>query len=216
MKKIIAVLLVLSLSFLCACSNRSPAIYSPSASYSQPSYSPSASPSKTPSYSPSPSPSDKYGLDMQYYDEGQYKVGTDIPEGEYLVLSISTLGGYFCVSSDANQDDIIFNDNFDTNSTIMVYDNEYLELSGSVAIPLDEFYSKHTIRLSNTGVMLRVGYDIEPGEYKLIATDDSGYYCIYDNTRQDDIIANDNFDNSSYVEVREGQYLILSRCVIEE
>lgn len=145
------------------------------------------------------------------YTQGNYKVGADIPAGEYVVFS-SGDRGYFCVSSDSNQDDIIYNDNFDYNSIITINDGEYLELSRSYAIPITE---KPDIEASGAG-MFKVGIHIPAGEYKLEATDDRGYYCIYPDSRQDDIISNDNFEGQNYVTVTDGQYLVLSRCKFSE
>ena len=65
--------------------------------------------------------------------------------------------------------------------------------------------------------MLKVGYDIMPGEYKLVVTGNlPGYYCVYDSSRQVDIVANDNFKNGTWVTVKYGQYLVLSRCHIQQ
>ena len=71
------------------------------------------------------------------YSAGVYKVGTDLPAGEYVVFA-SGSAGYFCVSSDSNQNDILFNDNFSTNSIITVNDGEYVNLSRCYAIPISE------------------------------------------------------------------------------
>jgi len=153
---------------------------------------------------------------MKTYEAGQYKVGLDMDAGEYVLMATSDYGGYFSVTSDANGRDILFNDNFDVNSIIEVRRGEYVELSRCMAIAAEDFYEEYSIKEGLSGVMLRVGYDIKPGEYKLIATSDyGGYYCIYPDARHEDIIANDNFDNSAYVSVRYGQYLILSRCRIK-
>lgn len=152
---------------------------------------------------------------MLTYDEGQYKVGRDMLSGEYVLLATSSYSGYFSVSSDALGDDILFNDIFDTNSIITVEYGEYVKLQRCIAIRADDFYSRYTIKSSNPGVMLRVGYDIEPGEHRLRAqSGETGYYCIYNDSRHDDIIANDLFENSSYVTLRWGQYIILDRCTV--
>lgn len=154
---------------------------------------------------------------MTTYEAGQYKVGLDMQPGEYVLLATGSIAGYFCVSSDANGRDILFNDNFEVNSIIEVRRGEYVQLNRCIAIDAEDFYSEYSIKTSNAGVMLKVGYDILPGEYKLTATGDrQGYYCIYDDARHDDIVANDLFTNSSYVSVSRGQYLILSRCIIRQ
>ena len=152
---------------------------------------------------------------MLTYDEGQYRVGRDMLSGEYVLLSTSNYGSYFAVTSDALGDDILFNDIFDTNSIITVEYGEYVKLQRCIAIRADDFYSRYTIKSSNPGVMLRVGYDVEPGEHRLRAqSGETGYYCIYNDSRHDDIIANDLFENSAYVTLRWGQYIILDRCTM--
>lgn len=66
--------------------------------------------------------------------------------------------------------------------------------------------------------MYRVGSDIEAGEYKLTATRSSGgYWKVTASSAADaDIVGNDNFSNSTYVTVSEGQYLKLSGCTAEK
>lgn len=160
--------------------------------------------------------SQKESTPSEQYTSGQYKVGVDIPAGEYVVLADED-SGYFSVSSDANNDDIIFNGNFAFNSIITVQDGEYLKLSRSTAVPADLFYAENMVDLSKTGIMLCIGKDIEAGEYKLTCEEgESRYYCIYNSSRQDEIVNNENFENSAYVSVANGQYLVLSRCFIEK
>lgn len=153
---------------------------------------------------------------MRTYHEGQYKVGSDFIAGEYVLLNTSDYSGYFAISSDANGRDTIANGLFEVNSIITVYDEEYLELSRCIAIEATDFYSSYTIKTDRDGTMLKVGYDIMPGEYKLIAASDtSGYYSIYNDSRQTDIIDNSLFKNSAWVTVNYGQYIVLSRCHIQ-
>ncbi len=64
------------------------------------------------------------------YTEGMYKVGVDIPAGEYIAYPISNdYQGYFCISSDANQKDIITNDNFGGQRYLSITSGQYLELT---------------------------------------------------------------------------------------
>lgn len=145
------------------------------------------------------------------YNSGVYKVGADLPAGEYILFADRGTG-YFCVSSDSNQDDITFNDNFEYNSIITVNDGEYLDLSRCYAVPFDE---EPEVEVNDVG-MFKVGTHIPAGEYKLESIDGMGYYCIYPDSRQDDIISNDNFEGQNYVTVTDGQYLELSRCKFSE
>lgn len=143
------------------------------------------------------------------YQEGQHKVGSDIPAGEYVIVS-DWGSGYFCVSSDANGSDIIANDNFTYNSIISVNDGEYLQLKRCYAVPISEATS---IPIDKANMFL-IGTHLPAGEYCLEA-EENGYYCIYADNRHKDIIANDNFEGKSYVTVSDGQYLLLSRCNIQ-
>lgn len=144
------------------------------------------------------------------YKAGQYKVGTDISAGEYILFTSDGLG-YFAVSSDSNGDDIIVNDNFTYNSIISVSSSQYLKLSHCYAVPFDEV-DVDDLKLDGEG-MFKVGKHIPAGEYKLNSdTSEEGYYCIYDSSAQMDIVSNDIFEGDQYVTVQNGQYLKLVRC----
>ena len=60
-----------------------------------------------------------YDTYTEKYTSGQYKVGQDIPAGKYIVLTDES-DGYFMVSSDANGDDILFNDFFEYHSIFQI------------------------------------------------------------------------------------------------
>lgn len=162
--------------------------------------------------SPTPSPTPTYNLTE--YPSGQYKVGVDIPAGEYMVIALSD-SGYFCVSSDANGDDIIQNDIFSTTSIITIDDGRYFELSGASAVPFDEFPDIFSDKDALIEGMYKVGYHLPAGEYKIEAdSGDSGYYCIYPDSYQEDIITNGIFEDSRYISVQDGQYLVLQGCTL--
>lgn len=151
------------------------------------------------------------------YPSGMYKVGSDMPAGEYMLYAESA-SGYLCVSSDANQDDIIFNENFGNNLIATFEEGEYVDLSRCIALKYDELpadIDESIEKYLDEGAMYKIGTNLKAGEYKLEATSEyGGYYCVYSSSRHDDIISNDNFDNNTYVNVSDGEYLLLSRCKI--
>lgn len=152
------------------------------------------------------------------YGEGMYKVGVDIPAGEYCVYAESDkYGGYYCVSSDSTGDSIIGNDNFDYNAFVTVVDGEYIELSRAYAVPVTAIDgTKYSINTSGTGTF-RIGIDLPAGEYVLTSEyeDLHGYVCVYNDSRPDaDIVTNDNFKGKKYITVFDGQYLLINRCKI--
>ena len=145
------------------------------------------------------------------YEAGTYKVGTDMPAGEY-VLTSSKGSGYVSVSSDSSGefDSLIDNDNFGVQDYLIVNDGEYVTLgSGVTATPIDEA-EVYSGTLSD-GVF-KVGRDIPAGEYQLSASGGSGYWERNSSGvgSSNEIIANDNFENSTYVTVEDGEYLQLS------
>ena len=144
---------------------------------------------------------------------GQYKVGTDIKSGEYMLFCDGY--GYFCVSSDSNANDIIQNGNFSYNSIIKIEDGQFFEIKRCYAVPLSDV-DVEDLDFSGEG-MFKVGEHIPAGEYKLNCTSDlMGYYCVYSDASQQNIIANNNFEGSSYVTVANGEYLQLARCAFDE
>ncbi len=150
------------------------------------------------------------------YTTGQYKCGFDIDAGEYVILSMESDGAYFSVTSDANGNDILFNDFFYVNAIVTVQAGEYIDLDNCLAIPSEEFYAAYCIDQGSKGTMLKVGaeYDILPGEYKLSAVEDDAYYVIYNSSILDHIKNNGIFDNSTYITIKEGEYLKLDDCFV--
>jgi hypothetical protein len=173
-------------------------------------------PTPTPTLAP-PTPTE--GPKMTIYDAGTYKVGSDIPSGEYVVFCDDFLMGYMEVSSDSSGelDSIIANDNFDYNTIITLNEGEYFKMQGSYAVPFEEVEY-----LDTTGSgMFKVGVHLTAGEYKLECTDDTiglGYYEVDSDSSHDleSIVANENFEGNTYITVSEGQYLKITSAKIVE
>lgn len=171
---------------------------------STPTVAPTAVPTEAPTVAPTQAP-------VSTYKSGMYKVGTDIPAGEYIVFSDNIISGYVEISSSSSGkfEDIIANENINYNTIITIKDGNYLTLSGAYAVPFDEVTELDT---SGEG-MFKVGTHIKAGEYKLECTNGiSAYYEVSSNSSHNinSIIANDNFENNAYITVRDGQYLTIS------
>lgn len=151
------------------------------------------------------------------YGEGMYKVGSDIPEGEYILIRNED-ERYFssvCVSSDGNKDDIITYDLFDTHHYITVNSGQYLELSGCTAISSkNRLVVVDDLKNIPQGTY-KVGTDIPAGEYKLAADPDAviSSVGIQDSSKADhELITYNIIKNTSYITVKNGQYLVLTDC----
>lgn len=145
------------------------------------------------------------------WKEGMYKVGTDIPAGEYVLVSSG--GGYFeiCSDSTGSFDSIISNGSFDTNSIVSISDGMYFDFSRSDAYSID---ACPDLDISKEG-MFKVGKHLPAGEYK-IHSDSEGYVQVSSDSSQsfESIISNDNFSGDSYITLSDGQYLTLVRAYI--
>lgn len=180
-------------------------------------------PSSAPASSDAPSSSTGGSAAAQdSYGEGMYKIGADLPAGEYVLLPASEFSAYYEVnsSSSGKLDDIIDNDNFDGRRYLTVADGQYLTINRCTMVPLDKAPAVDT----SSGVvpegMYRVGTDIPAGEYKLHNNADfDGYYEVRSSSIAvegfDSIIANDNFSGDVYVTVEEGQYLVVNRAELQ-
>ena len=145
---------------------------------------------------------------------GTYKVGTDIPAGEYLVFADDI--GYIESAKDStgNIESIIFNENLDdSHSYVTLHDGEYFKLQGANMFPVDKAPSVTPKDGEYDDGMYRVGVDIPAGEYKLILDSDTdmGYYGVSkDSTHQlDSIITNENVQADTYLTLSDGQYVKL-------
>lgn len=69
------------------------------------------------------------------FGEGVYRVGKDIPAGEYQLKATGKYGGFFRITKDSTRafDSIVSGDNFRNNTYITVIDGQYLELDSCVA-----------------------------------------------------------------------------------
>ena len=153
--------------------------------------------------------------ELEQYDAGMYKVGTDIPAGEYILDPSAT--AYYQVATDSTGtlESIVSNDNFSGTRYITVSEGQYLTLTSCTAYPAS-YVSEGKVKNDNlSGGMYKVGVDIDAGEYK-VTPDGNGYYEVNSSSAGtlDAIVANENFSSDVYVTVADGQYLKLSGATL--
>jgi hypothetical protein len=143
---------------------------------------------------------------------GMYKVGTDLPAGEYVI----TGSGYFEITKDSTGDfgSIIANDNFENRTIVTLTDGQYFSFTGGRMCMIEEAPSVDLSSGKLKEGMYLVGTDVPAGEYKLVPDSGGGYMEITSNSKHSlgSISSNDFFENERYVTIRNGQYLKLSMC----
>lgn len=146
------------------------------------------------------------------YSAGSYRVGEDIPAGEYKITCSGDIAGYYCVYTDTTEEDIVDNDNFTACVYVTLTDGQYIEVKRATFTAIED--AEATTTLVGNG-MYKVGFDLDAGEYLITAdSGERGYYAILDSSdvENKDILTNDIFEGSTYVTVSEGQYLEISRA----
>lgn len=144
---------------------------------------------------------------------GQYKVGTDMPAGEYVVIG----SGYLQISTDSSGEfgSIVENDNYSNRTIIAVTDGQYVQFSGR-AYTWEEAPKLDTSSGTLPDGKYKVGVDFPAGEYKVVPNGD-GYLAVSTSASEstNSIVTNDNFNTEKYITVQDGQYLKLNRASLK-
>lgn len=158
------------------------------------------------------------GPKQTQYKAGMYKIGADIPAGEYKLYTTSSNMGYFAVNKNdsGSLGSIVTNDNFSNFAYITVVANTYLELKYCYAVPVAEAKPYELKDGKYVDGTYKVGVDIPAGKYKLQTYGSDAYMEISKNSSGslNSIVKNDIFEGSKYVTVSKGQYLKLRDCYI--
>ena len=151
---------------------------------------------------------------ITWYGESEYRVGSDIPAGEYYAVQTASNPGYYCIYPDTSKEDIEQNEIFHNYTFFQVENGQLLEVNRCEITPVSNV--QNSIAKQEDGYYIegsyRVGIDIPAGEYQFVAasTNRPGYYCAYADVTKEDIVHNDNFDGNAYYKVENGQVLRVS------
>lgn len=154
---------------------------------------------------------------VKTYSAGQYKIGKDLPAGEYVVISNGD--SYIELASDStgNFSSIIANDVFKNRSVITVQDGQYLKVQRGTI-----YAAKDTPKVELKNGMLpsgmyKVGIDFPAGEYKVTSNGGDSYIEVSRDSSHNmsSIISNDLFTGDRYIQVSDGQYLKFFNCEVK-
>lgn len=141
---------------------------------------------------------------------GQYKVGTDIQAGEYVIVASGM--GYMEITKDSSGtfESIMANENIATRTLVTIQDGEYFTVKNGKIYAIDKAAKVEPKDNKLPEGMYKVGVDIQAGEYK-ISSKGSGYVEVSNNSRHtlEGIASNDNFEGEKYITIQDGQYLKL-------
>lgn len=147
---------------------------------------------------------------------GSYRVGNDIPAGEYKIYSNGFTYMEVAKDSSGTLDSIVTNDNVTTFRYITVQDGQYLSFNDGYALAIADVKPHDSADGYGDGQYL-VGFDIPAGEYNVLS-DGFCYVEVASSSTGDlySIVTNDNFDTNKFITVADGQYLTIRGGKIEE
>lgn len=152
------------------------------------------------------------------FGEGMYKVGVDVPSGEYMLIAQNGVG-YFSINSSSSSDSILANDNFVGNSIITIENGQYVTINRAKMYPMNNAPSLAPVNGILSDGMYIVGKHIPVGEYKITpSSGQMGYFSINSGStvsQLKNIIENGNFNGERYIKVNNGQYLKINRASIK-
>ncbi|WP_071394543.1 hypothetical protein [Bacillus tuaregi] len=154
--------------------------------------------------------------------KGTYKVGTDIPVGEYLVFAKGFAYIESASDSTGQLDSILFNENLSNgaHTYVTLHEGEYFKLQDAEMYPISSAPSV----IPEDGIydngMFKVGQDIPAGEYKVILDSSIGMGYLEvssDSSHQlTSVVTNENVQADMYITVSDGQYLTLQDVKIQK
>lgn len=159
--------------------------------------------------------------DIDYHAPVTFSVGTEIPAGEYLVLTREKGLGYVLLTRNRQltRDEIIWQKHFENHTIIYIREGEYLTTKNATLIPVDDaIVPNFKDGLLHAGTY-RVGVDIPPGVYTLFPTNDrSGFFSTAATSHQlsAHIIQQRNFNEPITIALNTGDYFTMLRAEIRK
>lgn len=152
------------------------------------------------------------------FREGQYKIGSEMPAGEYIFFATGEYSGRIDETRDSNGSDRVDSEYFSYNLIYTVTDGNYISIEDAVAVP----YNLVPALITNKGDgMFKVGVHIPAGEYRLIPTEfgTSASFTVYNSSllsSYDSRVDSEYFKSLTYITVRDGDYLKIDDCLFVE
>lgn len=153
-------------------------------------------------------------FDMSRYDEvygpGDYAVGEgkDMPAGEYRLVAIPEERTHnFTITNDQDGADLVEHTFVETFSYLRVEEGQFLELTNINAIPIEEVQPIGIVDDTFIEGDYRIGTDIEAGEYKIFAEENTGSVMLSEDLTFTDYTYLKNYEGSILIEVQDGQSL---------
>ena len=150
-----------------------------------------------------------------------FLIGTQIPVGEYFVMSGELELGYILLTRSRNLDisEIIWQKHFENHTIINLREGEYLTTKNATLIPIDDAIVPNFENGRLTSGTYRVGIDIPPGVYTLFPLENRiGYFSTATSSHHLNahITQHRNFSEPITIALNIGDYFSFMRAEIRK
>ena len=150
------------------------------------------------------------------YPAGTYRVGSDLPAGEYVLLSSSDNPGVYMISREAkpdDHDDLIDYGGIQNDAIVQVEEGEYLTFENASASPISEVPDLDY----RSATEFKVGVHIPAGTWYFVSDDpdNTGIVFVMSATRRQytDMVSMKYIDTTPVpITLEKGQYLLMMNC----
>lgn len=150
------------------------------------------------------------------YPAGTYLAGSDIPAGEYVLLSTGDNPGVYMVSNEAepdDHDDLIDYGGIQHDAIVEVEDGQYLSFENASASPISEVPDLDY----RSATEFKVGVHIPAGTWYFVTDDpdNTGIVFVMSSSRRQykDMISMKYIDTTPVpIQLEKGQYLLIMNC----
>lgn len=158
---------------------------------------------------------------FDYSTPTTFLVGTDIPTGEYFVMTSVSDFGYVLLtrSQTLNVHEIIWQKHFENHAIINLLEGEYLTIKNATLIPIDDAIVPNFESGTLQSGTYRVGIDIPPGIYTLFPLENkTGFFEVAASSHHLEAHINQrrNFTEPITIALNIGDYLTLMRAEIKK
>jgi len=150
-----------------------------------------------------------------------FLIGTEIPEGEYFVMSQTGKFGYVLLtrSKNLNVHEIIWQKHFENHTIVSLRAGVYLTTKNTTLIPIDDAIIPNFENSKLHSGTYRVGIDIPPGVYTLFPLENKiGYFSTATSSHylEAHTVQRRNFSEPITIAINIGDYFTLMRAEIRK
>lgn len=186
----------------------------------------------------------QYGLSMNYeigvksknyypcYN-GRYKVGKDIPAGQYVIIYDSKITSNFVywATYKSKKGSLVNNGGSSYTCFVTLKKGQYVDFNGGYAVPAKKA-SKSLFKVAKLnkikgeyGANVKVGYGFPAGTYKFTKQNKKSYGYVYVSKKDGGIATKDDYIFSKYlssssksvtVTLKKGQYVEFENCSVKK